>query len=95
MPRVISSSAVVVVAIVANFLFVLLGDVRSDLQPLMTVEVEPGNAAIPPRSAMDTFLATYFESNPEFFKQAFTFAFCFVALQASYLTWGYMQGELH
>jgi hypothetical protein len=67
----------------------------SDLQPLVgAVEVEPGNATAPPRSAMDTFFATYFESNPEFFKQAFTFVFCFIGLQASYLTWGYMQGEL-
>uniref|UniRef100_A0A7S2UAC2 Sugar phosphate transporter domain-containing protein n=1 Tax=Attheya septentrionalis TaxID=420275 RepID=A0A7S2UAC2_9STRA len=29
--------------------------------------------------------------NPEFFKQAFKFLFCFIGLQASYLTWGYMQ----
>jgi adenosine 3'-phospho 5'-phosphosulfate transporter B2 len=29
--------------------------------------------------------------NPEFFKQATKFFFCFCGLQASYLTWGYMQ----
>jgi len=30
-------------------------------------------------------------SNPEFFKQASKLAACFCGLQASYLTWGYMQ----
>jgi adenosine 3'-phospho 5'-phosphosulfate transporter B2 len=30
-------------------------------------------------------------TNPEFFKTAFKFGLCFVLLQASYLTWGYMQ----
>jgi adenosine 3'-phospho 5'-phosphosulfate transporter B2 len=30
-------------------------------------------------------------SNPEFFKQAFKFILCFLGLQSSYLTWGYMQ----
>merc|ERR1719203_2274951 len=32
-----------------------------------------------------------FNSNPEFFLQALKFLFCFCGLQASYLTWGYMQ----
>lgn len=32
-----------------------------------------------------------FARNPEFFLQAFKFMFCFCGLQASYLTWGYMQ----
>lgn len=32
-----------------------------------------------------------FPSNPEFFLQAFKFAMCFCGLQASYLTWAYMQ----
>jgi solute carrier family 35 (adenosine 3'-phospho 5'-phosphosulfate transporter), member B2 len=41
--------------------------------------------------AIDSFFATHFSSNPEFFKQAFKFAICFVSLQVSYLTWGYMQ----
>lgn len=41
-------------------------------------------------SALDGFFAKYFASNPEFFKQASKFLFCFLALQASYLTWGYM-----
>jgi len=30
-------------------------------------------------------------NNPEFFAQAVKFLFCFCGLQASYLTWGYMQ----
>lgn len=32
-----------------------------------------------------------FEQNPEFWSQALKFLFCFCGLQASYLTWGYMQ----
>jgi len=32
-----------------------------------------------------------FANNPEFFRQALKFAFSFVGLQMSYLTWGYMQ----
>lgn len=32
-----------------------------------------------------------FNENPEFFMQALKFLFCFCGLQASYLTWGYMQ----
>lgn len=32
-----------------------------------------------------------FNSNPEFFFQALKFLLCFCGLQASYLTWGYMQ----
>eukprot|EP00586_Coscinodiscus_wailesii_P010248 CAMPEP_0172495832 /NCGR_PEP_ID=MMETSP1066-20121228/78520_1 /TAXON_ID=671091 /ORGANISM="Coscinodiscus wailesii, Strain CCMP2513" /LENGTH=380 /DNA_ID=CAMNT_0013267793 /DNA_START=276 /DNA_END=1418 /DNA_ORIENTATION=- len=31
------------------------------------------------------------QNNPEFFAQAVKFLFCFCGLQASYLTWGYMQ----
>jgi adenosine 3'-phospho 5'-phosphosulfate transporter B2 len=31
------------------------------------------------------------QKNPEFFAQAAKFLFCFCGLQASYLTWGYMQ----
>lgn len=42
-------------------------------------------------STFDVFFARHFPSNPEFFKQAFLFLMCFVGLQASYLTWGYMQ----
>jgi len=30
-------------------------------------------------------------NNPDFFAQAFKFLLCFIGLQASYLTWGYMQ----
>lgn len=44
-----------------------------------------------PDSALDAFFVKYFPSNPEFFKQGFKFVLCFVGLQASYLTWGYMQ----
>lgn len=60
------------------------------MQPLL---VEPGSApaASTELSAFDAFFAQHFASNPEFFKQAATFVACFVGLQASYLTWGYMQ----
>jgi len=42
-------------------------------------------------TGIDAFFAHHFHSNPEFFKQAFKFLMCFIGLQASYLTWGYMQ----
>ena len=38
-----------------------------------------------------TLAGTQFSQNPEFFVQATKFFFCFCGLQASYLTWGYMQ----
>jgi solute carrier family 35 (adenosine 3'-phospho 5'-phosphosulfate transporter), member B2 len=37
------------------------------------------------------FFARQYASNPEFFGQAVKFCMCFCGLQASYLTWGYMQ----
>lgn len=37
------------------------------------------------------FFHSMIKSNPEFFQQANKFAMCFCGLQASYLTWGYMQ----
>jgi solute carrier family 35 (adenosine 3'-phospho 5'-phosphosulfate transporter), member B2 len=40
---------------------------------------------------LDRAIARAFPSNPEFFVQAMKFTFCFLGLQASYLTWGYMQ----
>jgi len=42
-------------------------------------------------SAFDRFFAKNFKANPEFFKSAFKLLFAFCGLQASYLTWGYMQ----
>jgi solute carrier family 35 (adenosine 3'-phospho 5'-phosphosulfate transporter), member B2 len=44
-----------------------------------------------PVSALDSYFQRHFPSNPEFFRQAFSFMLCFAGLQASYLTWGYMQ----
>jgi adenosine 3'-phospho 5'-phosphosulfate transporter B2 len=44
-----------------------------------------------PDDAVKRFLARAFASNPDFFQQATKFSFCFCGLQASYLTWGYMQ----
>lgn len=37
------------------------------------------------------FLSKTFARNPEFFNQAIKFFACFAGLQASYLTWGFMQ----
>jgi adenosine 3'-phospho 5'-phosphosulfate transporter B2 len=44
-----------------------------------------------PSSSNTNFIQALFQDNPEFFSQALKFLFCFVGLQASYLTWGYMQ----
>ena len=37
------------------------------------------------------YLNSMISENPEFYQQAMKFLFCFCGLQASYLTWGYMQ----
>ncbi|KAL7567708.1 hypothetical protein ACA910_012044 [Epithemia clementina (nom. ined.)] len=67
-------------------------DETGDLKkPLMVDNGGPTHSMDEPTNAIDAFFATYFHSNPEFFKQAFKFALCFIGLQASYLTWGYMQ----
>ena len=42
-------------------------------------------------TALDRFFSKHFQNNPEFFKQAFKLFCAFCGLQASYLTWGYMQ----
>lgn len=56
-------------------------------------EIPLGAAATPSafESYMDAFFMTHCSHNPEFFKTAFEFMLCFCLLQASYLTWGYMQ----
>lgn len=43
------------------------------------------------QNRLDAFFAQNFQDNPDFYKQAFKFALCFIGLQSSYLTWGYMQ----
>jgi adenosine 3'-phospho 5'-phosphosulfate transporter B2 len=67
---------------------------RNTLQPLL---IEPenntSNREVPTGDAEDP-LHQFFartSANPEFFVQATKFFFCFIGLQASYLTWGYMQ----
>lgn len=66
-----------------------------DMKPLLAehgkVGCEESLSPPPSKTALDAFLATYFASNPEFFKHALKFMWCFCGLQASYLTWGYMQ----
>jgi adenosine 3'-phospho 5'-phosphosulfate transporter B2 len=42
-------------------------------------------------STRSNFMEAMFSDNPEFYMQALKFLFCFCGLQASYLTWGYMQ----
>jgi adenosine 3'-phospho 5'-phosphosulfate transporter B2 len=60
---------------------------RRDSSELPMGEDDGSNSA---QSAFDAFFIRNF-NNPEFFKQAFKFVMCFIGLQASYLTWGYMQ----
>ena len=43
---------------------------------------------------MDSFVAGLCPGNPEFWIQAYKFALCFIGLQISYLTWGYMQEKI-
>jgi len=42
-------------------------------------------------SFFDRLINKHCSSNPEFFRQALKLSCCFLGLQASYLTWGYMQ----
>lgn len=50
-----------------------------------------GGSGNDPPSTMENFINQTISSNPEFFIQAIKFGMCFCGLQASYLTWGYMQ----
>lgn len=58
--------------------------------PSLPMGDDGANHTHAPPSALDTFLNKH-TSNPEFFEQGVKFACCFLGLQASYLTWGYMQ----
>ncbi|KAG7354770.1 UAA transporter family protein [Nitzschia inconspicua] len=63
-----------------------------DMKPLMTEMESKTPREIPMGNAPDLgFVGRTISNNPEFFAQAAKFAFCFFGLQASYLTWGYMQ----
>lgn len=58
--------------------------------------VDTGNAdskgvGSPVDTFLDAFLHRYFQEHAEFYRSAILFGFCFVGLQVSYLTWGYMQ----
>lgn len=68
---------------------------RNQMQPLM---VESGGSSSSSRdvhgadgSSKLTCVESLLQDNPEFYVQAMKFLFCFCGLQASYLTWGYMQ----
>jgi len=59
---------------------------RDDIDSLMVVpEHTSGNFFI------DQLTVQMCPNNPEFWQNAFKFMLCFFGLQASYLTWGYMQ----
>lgn len=63
------------------------------MKPLM---VDNSSPQIPMGNATGSgsgggYLREKFAQNPEFWLQAGKFLFCFCGLQASYLTWGYMQ----
>ena len=75
------------------------------MEPLL-VEKDPDNAASRTRvNSRDVplgdegiqapmgsgYINSLISENPEFYQQAMKFLFCFCGLQASYLTWGYMQ----
>lgn len=53
--------------------------------------VQDGGSPSKKRSFLEQRIAQRFPSNPEFFIGAFKFGMCFVGLQMSYLTWGFMQ----
>lgn len=59
----------------------------------MVSEVPMGDSGFQPnkRSCVENLIAKNCSANPEFYIQAFKFGMCFIGLQASYLTWGYMQ----
>jgi solute carrier family 35 (adenosine 3'-phospho 5'-phosphosulfate transporter), member B2 len=52
---------------------------------------DESNIHAAPKSTIDILAHRFFPSNPDFFKTSLKFLFCFAGLQASYLTWGYMQ----
>jgi len=70
---------------------------KEDVKPLL-IEVEKDGVSVPMGNnsgegpgVVNGYIDNLFKSNPEFFQQAIKFALCFCGLQASYLTWGYMQ----
>jgi len=65
------------------------GKVESRLRVEMGDQSTTRNASN--KSNLENIVANRFASNPEFFVNAFKFTLCFLGLQASYLTWGYMQ----
>jgi len=68
-----------------------LGKASSPMDGTMTPKSGSGAVVAARGTGLDGFFAQHCASNPEFFKQAFKFLCCFCGLQASYLTWGYMQ----
>jgi hypothetical protein len=65
-----------------------LGD-ESEKGLISATNISSSSNAVP--NAWEVWCARTFASNPEFYLQAGKFMLCFAGLQASYLTWGYMQ----
>ena len=63
------------------------------IKPLLTDTIgeEKSSSREVPLGTPDDLVPRWFSANPEFFFQARKFMLCFAGLQASYLTWGYMQ----
>jgi len=68
-------------------------DKSVQMVPLMASTIPMGDnpAHHEDRNCIEVLIAKHCHANPEFFVQAFKFSMCFLGLQASYLTWGYMQ----
>lgn len=65
-------------------------DDKAQMQPLM-VEADSKETTPSKEVPMGSAAGGSTADHSEFWKQALKFAFCFCGLQASYLTWGYMQ----
>jgi len=66
---------------------------KETMKPLLTDTIgeERSSSREVPLGTPDDLVPRWFSANPEFFFQARKFMLCFAGLQASYLTWGYMQ----
>merc|ERR1740124_1254778 len=70
----------------------LVQDPSSSSSSKSTTNVVPLGSSIDDNNTTNrNVCAQAIDQNPEFYHQALKFLFCFGGLQASYLTWGYMQ----
>jgi solute carrier family 35 (adenosine 3'-phospho 5'-phosphosulfate transporter), member B2 len=61
------------------------------LEPFEGLEVEEEDLRVVERPFWERWIVQLCPNNPAFWISAFKFLVCFIGLQASYLTWGYMQ----